>query len=134
MIVRVATLLVILLAIAVAVGCFGFARGQSRADDLMRRVDGSWKRTQTRFAVPAWQFYYEAQDEDYRRSAPVMISSGLLGNLPRRLTISFTKGSRPVRLSSNAIPVSRDEAYSLSSTFWNQSYTFSLQKTRPDKP
>lgn len=134
MTVRILIPLVLLTAAVVAVVCFGFLRGRSRADQLMRRVDGNWKRTQTRFVISRWQFYYEAQAKDYRRSAPVVIPTGLLGDLPRRLTISFSRSQPATRFPSDAVHVPREEAYSLSSPFWNQRYTLSLQATKPGKP
>src|SRR3954465_12802999 len=112
MIVRVVTLFAVLLAAVIALVCFGLVRGRSHADDFMRHVDGGWKRTQTRFAAPRWQFYYEAQDREYRRSAPIMITADLFGKLPHRITINAMKEGDTVTLPSDAIPVSPDKAYS----------------------
>lgn len=140
MISRALTLLAIMFVAILALISVGFVRGGSGADNLMRHVDGRWVRVQTQFSPfhakdrtgeQLWQFYYEPRDREYRRSAPIVIPANILGNLPRRLKISFIRSQDPVTLSPDASVVSKDEAYSLSSPFWNQPYTFSLKSSRP---
>ena len=136
MIVRVAIFVAILMAAVIALNCVGLWRGRSRADEFMQHVDGSWRRTQTQFTLRGWQFYYEAQEPEFKRSAPILIHANIVGNLPKCIYISYRKGPPAPNTSTipfGAVPVSRDEAYALPSPFWNQPYAFSLKSTRPEK-
>jgi hypothetical protein len=141
MISRIVTTVVIVAVVIATLLVAGFVRGRSRADEFMRHVDGNWARTQTRFLPfrhtaeatgPTWEFFYEPREREYRYSAPIMITASLFGRLPERITISARHAHEPVLLS-DAIPISRDEAYSLSSPFWKQRYSITLRNTREEK-
>lgn len=142
MIFRALTLLAIISLTILALFTVGVVRGRASADKIMRQVKGHWVRTQTKFspirgsddtAAQFWEFYYEAQDPEYQRSAPVMISANIFGNLPHRLTIRFVQSHPAAGLPPGAVSVPRDKAYALSSPFWNQPYTLSLKSTRLEK-